>query len=228
MKINKYTDNAFRQVAGFTLIEVLIAMTILSLILVLLFSTIFTANRTWAATERKISHNDELRFIAQFIQKNLSQNTPLLWVDRNERKLLFIGEKDELYFTSGLPSHRGGGGIQAITLTINKLEDKQQLSLFYEYIDPENKPFEDLEKANRVVLLDNIDRIELSYYGKENSEDSAAWHERWENDDLLPELISLIVYPERSEQAWPEMIIPIHVDYVRGQPQFMLNAQQNS
>ena len=42
-----------RALSGFTLIEVLLGMSLLSLILVLLFSTVFTANRSWASTERR-------------------------------------------------------------------------------------------------------------------------------------------------------------------------------
>ena len=40
-----------RPVSGFTLIEILLAISLLSLILLLLFSALFSANRSWAATE---------------------------------------------------------------------------------------------------------------------------------------------------------------------------------
>ena len=65
-----------RALSGFTLIEVLLGMSLLSLILVLLFSTVFTANRSWASTERRIAQNDELRLVAAFIQTRLAQQSP--------------------------------------------------------------------------------------------------------------------------------------------------------
>ncbi len=140
---------------GFTLIEIIIAMTLLSLILVLLFSTIFTANKSWQSTERKISHNDETRIVAQFIQRQITQMTPLLWFDNNKRKLLFSGTNNEISFTITLPAHRGGGGVQLVTLKINNTDDKNHLDLYYRHASGDVFPFEN-DNFEQVTLLEDI------------------------------------------------------------------------
>ncbi|MCZ6804302.1 MAG: prepilin-type N-terminal cleavage/methylation domain-containing protein [Proteobacteria bacterium] len=213
---------------GFTLIEVMIAMTILSLILVLLFSTIFTANRSWQTTERKIAQNDELRLVGHFIQRQLSQNIPLMWIDQDERKLIFEGKNDELRFTSTLPAHRGGGGIQLITLKVNQTDDVHHLDLYYRHVNPDVSPFEKNHDVEQVTLLENINSIEFSYFGQENFDEAPVWRDEWQNKEILPTLISIKIHTRNESQDWPEMKIPLHSNYIQGQPQFILRKTTNT
>ncbi|MBL1140415.1 MAG: prepilin-type N-terminal cleavage/methylation domain-containing protein [Proteobacteria bacterium] len=210
--------------SGFTLIEVIIAMTILSLILVLLFSTLFTANRSWQSTERKISQNDELRLVGYFIQRQLSQNVPLMWVSKEERRLIFEGKSNELRFTSSLPAHRGGGGIQIITLKVNQTDNASHLDLHYRNANTDSSPFKDHETDEKTTLLENIDAIELSYFGSDKIDEDPVWRDEWQNDELLPIMISLKVYISDKSQHWPEIKIPLHSNFIKGQPQYVLNG----
>lgn len=208
---------------GFTLIEVLLAISLLSLILVLLFSAIFTANRSWASTERRIAQNDELRLVAEFIQRQLAQQSPLFWADQDETDLLFIGKQDELHFISGLPAHRGGGGAQALTLKVSRDGGKRQLALYFQAVSADSRPFGDNPAAERAPLLDKTERIELAYYGREEIQGKSSWRDEWQHAELLPELIGLTVYPAGG-RAWPQMIIPLHADPAKGQPYNVLNS----
>lgn len=222
MNTRSNRNNLIKKPMGFTLIEVIIAMTLLSLILVLLFSTIFTANKSWQSTERKITQNDELRLVGHFIQRHISQNIPLLWVDQKEQKLIFEGKTNELRFTSTLPAHRGGGGIQLITLKVTETDDVRHLDLTYRHADPDSSPFERDEEAEHVILLENINSIEFSYYGREKIDQDPVWRDEWQNNAILPMLISLKIHAVDENLDWPEMKIPVHASHVRGQAQFIL------
>ena len=203
-----------RPAPGFTLIEILLAVSLLSLILLLLFSALFSANRSWAATERRIAQNDELRLVAEFIQRQLAAQAPLFWAGQDDTSLLFSGARDELYFTAGLPAHRGGGGVQALTLKVSRAGGERQLALYFQPVSAARRPF-DNHGAERVVLLANTARIELAYYGREEIEGQSSWRDEWRHAELLPELIGLTVYPATG-RAWPQMIIPLYARPARG------------
>ena len=204
-----------RRAPGFTLIEILLAISLLSLILLLLFSALFSANRSWAATERRIAQNDELRLVAEFIQRQLAEQSPLFWAGQDDTDLLFSGARDALHFTAGLPAHRGGGGAQALTLKVSReAAGERQLALYFQPVSAEQRPF-DNHDAERVVLLADTARIELAYYGREEIEGQSTWRDEWRHAELLPELIGLTVYPARG-RAWPQMIIPLHARPARG------------
>ncbi len=213
--------------SGFTLIEVIIAMTILSLILVLLFSTLYTANRNWQSTERKITQNDELRSVEHFIQRQLSQTIPLMWVSKTERRLVFEGKSDELRFTSSLPAHRGGGGIQIITLKVIQTDNINHLDLYYRNANADSSPFEENKDDEQITLLENISNIELSYFGSDKINDEPVWRDVWDNKQQLPYLISLKVHAVDKSHDWPEIKVPVHVNYINGQPQFVLREAIN-
>lgn len=203
-----------RPAPGFTLIEILLAVSLLSLILLLLFSALFSANRSWAATERRIAQNDELRLVAEFIQRQLTAQAPLFWAGQDDTSLLFSGARDELHFTAGLPAHRGGGGVQALTLKVSRAGGERQLALYFQPVSAARRPF-DNQGAERVVLLANTRRIELAYYGREEIEGQSTWRDEWRHTELLPELIGLTVYPATG-RAWPQMIIPLYARPARG------------
>lgn len=222
MKTSITHKKPFNNSTGFTLVEVMIAMTILSLILVLLFSTIFTANRSWQITERKIAQNDELRIVSYFIQRQISQNIPLMWMDQDGQRLVFEGKHDELTFTSTLPAHRGGGGIHLITLKVNQTDDVHHLDLFYRHIDSDVSPFEKNPDVEEVTLLENINSIELAYFGQDKIDETPTWRDAWQNDEILPILISIKIYAVNNSQNWPEMKIPLRSNYIKGQTQFIL------
>ena len=203
-----------RPAPGFTLLEILLAISLLSLILLLLFSALFSANRSWAATERRIAQNDELRLVAEFIQRQLAAQAPLFWAGQDDTDLLFSGAPDELHFTAGLPAHRGGGGAEALTLKVSRAGGESQLALYVQPVSAEQRPFDD-HGAERVVLLANTARIELAYYGREEIEGQSSWRDEWRHAELLPELIGLTVYPATG-RAWPQMIIPLHARPAKG------------
>ncbi|HEY8220174.1 MAG TPA: prepilin-type N-terminal cleavage/methylation domain-containing protein, partial [Methylobacter sp.] len=58
--------------AGFTLIEVLIAMTLLSLMVVLLFSSLRICAQSWEQGENKIAEVNEVAVVYNFFQKHLA------------------------------------------------------------------------------------------------------------------------------------------------------------
>ncbi|WP_432743015.1 prepilin-type N-terminal cleavage/methylation domain-containing protein [Methylobacter sp. G7] len=70
--------------AGFTLIEVLIAMTLLSIMVVLLFSSLSICAKSWEQGESKIAEVNEAAVVYNFFQRHLSSAIPL-WDDFTAR-----------------------------------------------------------------------------------------------------------------------------------------------
>ncbi|MDD1629548.1 MAG: prepilin-type N-terminal cleavage/methylation domain-containing protein [Methylococcaceae bacterium] len=73
---------------GFTLIEVLIAMTLLSIMVVLLFSSLKICADSWEKGESKITDVNEVAVVYNFFQRHLSIAKPL-WNDLSEEEKTF-------------------------------------------------------------------------------------------------------------------------------------------
>lgn len=75
---------SLRYSMGFTLIEVLIAMTLLSIMVVLLFSSLRICAQSWEQGENKITEVNEVAEVYNFFERHLSAAIPL-WDDFTAR-----------------------------------------------------------------------------------------------------------------------------------------------
>ena len=171
MNANLKTPIAGRHL-GFTLVEIIISLALLSLIFLMLFSSLYSTNRHWQSGLRSADNNTELRLATQFIKSRLSQAAPLVWFDKKGRQILFKGETESLGFSTTLPAHRGGGGYYFVTLKLLESGTGLNLGMEYELIGPDLSPLEVSpgDRPEQVSLVDDVRKLTFSYYGKESPE----------------------------------------------------------
>ncbi len=215
-----------RMARGFTLVEVMVAVTLFSLVMVMIFNGLHSSSLSWRAGERQIAQNDTQRLELAFLRKLLSQAVPLILIDGDENPLLFKGEEDTVYFVSKLPSHRGGGGLYLLSLHVSQQDDRHTLTMTYQPATPaiDLSDHLDSEHASSLDLIENIETLTLSYYGDKDDIDEADWHDDWDSNVRLPELISIQIETSQARRFWPELVIPIHNQAIKGQPQFSMYA----
>ena len=191
---------------GFTLLEVMLAMTLLSIMVVLLFSSLKIGAESWNRGESKIAEVNEKAVVYQFFKRHLPSIRPL-WDDfsDDERSFSFQGEQDAFQFVSVFPFSAARKGLQLFKVFPDKSEKgvvKVILTPFYPTVE------EQQWEPEEVVLLENVEKFELSYFGKEDSESEAAWFDSWQEKELLPALLKIkIVLKDHS--YWPEMIFAL-------------------
>lgn len=218
----KYQKSLYTDSSGFTLVEILIGLTLLSLIMLLLFSSLHTAGKSWSSGEDKITRTDELRLASQFIRQRLSQSVPIIWISKNERRIAFKGTGEEINFVSPLPAHRGGGGLYLLTLKLDSDHDQQHLVLHYRLALPDRQTFNISAQGEHesAVLAENISRIVFSYFGSTEPDEEPQWQDRWDVEDQLPKMVRIKLSPEDSLHEWPEMLVTLPSQTISGQPQF--------
>ena len=218
-----------KNLRGFTLIEILIAIVLLSMILLLLFSSLYTANKHWQIGEKKIEKNNEIRLVNKFIRRQISQATPILWVEKDNKQLLFKGKNNELNFIANLPAHRGGGGLHALTLKVTETDDAKQLVLSYSLLTPDNEPFTDSvdEREEFVVIADDIDSISFFYFGSEEIGDEPHWFDEWSSNEEFPQLVKIQINSTNENIVWPLLEIPVKSVFISGEPTFIIQASSS-
>lgn len=195
-----------RKLAGFTLIEVMLAMTLLSIMVVLLFSSLRIGAESWNKGEIKIAQVNEKAVVYQFFKRHLPSIQPL-WDDFSEdkRRFAFQGEREKLQFVSLFPASAGRKGLQLFEITFDKKERgmiKIILKPFFPTIEGNDWQTEE------VVLLDNVELFEVSYFGKEERGNENIWHESWQEKGGLPALLKIKI--ELIDQSyWPEMVFAL-------------------
>jgi len=199
------------KITGFTLIEVMIAMTLLSLMVALLFGSLKTSAESWNKGETKIAEVNEKAVVYQFFKRHLPSIRPL-WDDFSdeERQFSFQGEQHKLQFVSVFPASAGRKGFQLFEIVFddNEGQVKVLLTPFYPAVD------EQQWEEEKVVLLDNVEEFKISYFGMESMDSEGMWADSWREKENLPSLIKITINLDKPG-FWPEMIFPLKLAAIK-------------
>ena len=195
---------------GFTLIEVLIAMTLLSVMVVLLFSSLKVAAESWNRGENKITEVNKKAVVYQFFKRHLTAIRPLPALDEQNYEAglqqVFQGFSQSLKFAGVLPASSARKGVQVFDLALDPAETsilRVKLSP-YRLVEGESKVEEP------VVLLEHIKQLQFSYFGKTEEADELRWRDEWTIADRLPSLIKVSISLEDGSY-WPDMVFPVKI-----------------
>jgi general secretion pathway protein J len=206
---------------GFTLLELLIALTLLGLITVMLYGGLHLAIRGAESGERRAEISEQVRLIQSFIRREVSQVYPLVWSNKGKPRVAFKGRSEALHFAAILPAHRGEGGLYLVS--IEARYPAHQLIFSYRLARPEIQNFETKEAPQKsVILVEGIERVEFLYYGKQEKEDEARWHSRWKDRRNLPQLVRLRL--KTVSLVWPDLVIPIYAKVHLEEQQLVMRA----
>ena len=205
--------------AGFTLVELLIAIALFGLILTGLYSGLRMATRASDAGEAHATDSDELRAVMGFLRFELGQVYPLVFSDEDDQQVIFEGEPDRLMFVARLPQHRGVEGAYLISL----VADQDRLVLRYRLTKPDRAYlFESGDTGKEVVLVPGVENVGFSYYGKRGR--SARFYSRWDDPERLPKLLRMRIRPKGRGVHWPDLIVPIRAEVQEDAPELVLEA----
>jgi len=209
---------------GMTLVELLVALTLFSLILSLIFSGLRASGKSWERSAAQINNTDNLRLELAFVCKTLGEAVPLVLLDGKQNPVVFKGEPDAIHFTAQLPSHRGGGGLYLLSLSTVEHGDKRELQLAYQSISPalDIDHLEAGDDGKTMTLMTDINTLIFSYYGSEDTGKDPEWSDTWHNQQNLPLLVRIHIEPANKASHLPDLVVRLATQSVRGQPQLTL------
>ena len=196
--------------AGFTLLELLISITLLGMLLVLLFGGLRLGIRSWDAVQRQVDNLNSVRSLENFLRREMEQIHPYRWKSTPNPVLAFVGAPDRVQFVAPLAARIGGGGLHAISLELEQTSDTRRIVWRSQPIGSETRDFSSLSQVTGMVFasseLDVVENIGLSYFGPEKEGQSPQWWDRWEGRPSLPLLIRVRVR-FRDGSEWPEFVV---------------------
>jgi len=205
-----------RQQAGFTLLELLVAITLLGALMAALFGALRLGTRVWETGEAQLDASARTQVVQDFLRQQLGQTVPLIqFADRGRiDSMLFVGTSDWVRFVSMLPEHLGAG---ARLMELERRESTRSggsadLVIRIQPLDPTENDGATADDEER-VLIENIESLEINYFGSASPNAKAVWWQQWQDQRDLPRLIRIRVdFPPDDRRLWPELIIALMVD----------------
>lgn len=188
---------------GFTLLEILVALSVATLLISLVYGSIRVGHRSALALDRQVEHAESMRIGWQFIHDAVTHAAPSADPARAKSRTGFEGTSDSLVFVARIPDYVGIERTMRVSLRRAAGPGADQLLLTRERMDEKVTPA-DGAPLEQAVLVDPLDQLRIDYFGRTERGDTPVWHPTWDDPDTLtlPSLIRIKVVPADGA-TWP-------------------------
>jgi general secretion pathway protein J len=202
-----------RHPGGFTLVELLLALSLMSMLLALAYGGLRAATRAADRGQTILEDSGRIRMAHQFVRKQLNQMMPLVFAENEDQteRTVFLGAADRIRFVAPMPGYLGFGGPQVQELAIVQGDDNLELVLSHALLQgfEEELLFERLP----IPLLDDIEHAEFSFLGRDETGALTDWTTSWTETGTLPESVALEVeFADGVYIQWPLLTAAVRVD----------------
>ena len=194
---------------GFTLLELMIALTLLALLSAVLFGSLRLARRSTDGGDAKVEAAASMRLAQEFLRTNLEAQHPLRMRKIVDSPLLFSGTRNQLRYAAELPPRVAGGGIWFYRLSLGSDDARAPLTLERIVPDLAADAMPEFANADRSVLADGIAELTLGYFGRDAdaaTNVAPTWRDHWDDVQQLPMVIRIDVKPKQGP-AWPTLYV---------------------
>lgn len=166
---------AFKRVAqlkgsegGFTLLELIVTLTIISFIVVLAFGAFRLGIKAWETGDERVDFLSRIKYLVDVMEKEISSSRPYYFrvnEEGEERTLAFRGEPNLISFISSVASHDpsvSGNGLREITFYFDR--NKKHLIMKESFMSSHQPISGNNKKSRSVIISEDVSDLKFRYY----------------------------------------------------------------
>lgn len=188
----------FKQQKAFTLIETLVAMTLMSLLIMVLFGGFRAGVRSWQASENYIADAEEPRQLSALLYRHLGQVVPMLLGGGDMlSRPAFAASAERIRYVA--PLSMSVGDAYFLFEMINNLEGRGGIWARFAPVT-EGLTADDILESVEYTQISKKWSVRFSYFYNEE------WLDEMPEGEL-PKLVS--VHLTAADKQWPSMVFAI-------------------
>ena len=185
--------------SGFTLLEILVAVSLLALLSVVLMAGMRFGTRIWDKAETANIDTNAVRAAEKRVALDLARIYPkLVVVNATDSFIDFTGAPNRMEFLSTADRPDG----QMTRVAMSAANDDQGVTLQYDTL-PELARTGGTQQA----LLRHLRSIDFAYFGASQGERTPAWHSSWQHEKSLPLLVRIRAQTPHANVTWSELVV---------------------
>lgn len=203
---------------GFTLFELLVALSLMALLTIALTGQVRFGLRAWETGASIADDMAELQTVQNFLRRQLTLAQPLREKadeeeDDNSRRnrRIFAGEARGLRLAVAGAPRFGPAPYNLIELSWDQRSGEGRLHVDWRPHYPITRNSPKVEGRQR-VLLSGVANVRFSYFGiidRRDRDAEASWHDQWTDQAHLPRLIRIELDFADSARYWPELTVAL-------------------
>jgi len=198
---------------GFTLVELVIAMTIMALISLALYGVVGIGARAASIGERRTEQSRRFRIATSLMVRQLRSAVPLecQFADDDETLPFFLGEEDRVDFITSQPQSPTSSGLAIVSYWLEDGMLKMSELPYYAYCGGDPPERDDDQFNLEVPLLYDVHSVTFEYCRACYDDDS--WENKWDasDDDSLPAAVHIVIEPEKDGGPSWDREVPVFV-----------------
>ena len=197
------TRGSGRWQAGFTLLELVVAIVLMGLVLVVLYSGLRLGLNGTDSGEQRAEATNRLRLVQEFLRRQLAQSMTVYRTnDQQEKVVVFAGQPNGIEFVAPMLTQLGQGGLYRVRIDASDGRLRMRWRL-YQANDPS------AGEERETVLLEGVSAMEWAYFGPErdNDQEPPRWRSDWSSTERRPLLVRLNL--AQQGEPWPDLVAPL-------------------
>ena len=178
----KKAENIYSSEAGFTLLELIVSMTILSMVAVLIAYSLHLGIDAWQRGERETGETQRLRVLSGILYQQIKSAYPYEVKIDDEKVVFFKGKPDSLMFVTTL-TDSSYGGFKWVRYSF-----KDGTLLYKEGLLPD-KELDDKTGGKEKIVDTDLEKVKFSYFSLNDSE----WNDSWDLGEDLPAAVKVAI-----------------------------------
>jgi prepilin-type N-terminal cleavage/methylation domain-containing protein len=186
-----------KRTKGFTLLELLISMSLLVVIVVITMGAMRISSRSVAAGEKRMEEQERVRTVLSIMDAQIQSQVPLSYNEGGDRKYYFSGDVKNLRLSTNYSIWDGGKGYVIVDYRVEADSTGREILYASEQI-----PGIEGRRESRMI---DAASISFDYFYQDPTEEQGKWLEALSEGTVIPERIRLHVArkPENLSRVFP-------------------------
>jgi general secretion pathway protein J len=192
---------------GFTLVELLVGLTLMTLISILLFGGLRFGVRAWEAAGQRTEGSTRIELIQTLLRRQIAQARPTS-IAPLKPVAAFTGQPDGVTFIAS--PVRQDEVNDDLVFVLNKVDanKRSHLDLTWRPLRPPSAIASPAGAETAARLIEDVAAVEIAYYGAPDGNGLPGWSDEWSGGHSLPSLVRLrVTFPQGDTRRWPDLII---------------------
>jgi general secretion pathway protein J len=187
---------------GFTLLELLVAMTLLGLLTVVMFAGLKFGTQAWAKAQTVTIDANDVESLQDLIGRALERAYPAFILKLpTDAHVNFEGGPQAMHFLSADPDGSG----EMMQISVRAQNEGGRLAMI---VTAEPELAVNPKARTMSPRLAGFRSIAFAYYGADDAKSSPYWHSSWRDRTTLPRLIRIRAsFGKGEDVTWPDLIV---------------------